>query len=224
VLDSGAARHVSKVLRLGPNAPIILFDGRGGSYEATLKEVGKREVTVEVLAHQPDECESPLTVTLAQGVSKGERMDFTIQKAVELGVSSIIPISTERSVVNLKGERLEKKMVHRQGVIISACEQCGRNTLPTLQPMQSLNSWLQQPPVDHGLLLDHRATHTLSSLQTGTSATLLIGPEGGLSQTERETAYAAGFQGVRLGPRVLRTETAALAALATLQALWGDLQ
>ncbi len=223
-LEPGAARHVSRVLRLGSGSPLILFDGRGGTYTATLLEVGKRNVIAEVGAHQADECESPLAVTLAQGVSKGERMDFTIQKAVELGVHKILPLSTERSVVNLKGERLEKKQAHWQGVIISACEQCGRNTLPELLPMLSLPSWLAHAPHGQGILLDHRADNTITSLQAPTSLTLLIGPEGGLSPSERDSAYAAGYQGVRLGPRVLRTETAALTALAALQSYWGDLK
>lgn len=222
-LAQGAARHVATVLRLGPGAPITLFDGRGGTYPANLLQVGKREVTAEVGQHRGDESESPLEITLAQGISKGERMDFTIQKAVELGVKKIVPLSTERSVVNLKGERKEKKQAHWQGVIISACEQCGRNTLPELLPMQSLSAWLNHTPAGEGLLLDHRGEKTITSLAGPTKLTLLIGPEGGLSEQERESAYKAGYQGIRLGPRILRTETAALAAMAALQSHWGDL-
>jgi len=222
-LAQGAARHVAQVLRLGPGAPLILFDGHGGYYPATLIEAGKREVTVELGEHCPGECESPLMVTLAQGVSKGERMDFTIQKSVELGVQRIVPLSTERSVVNLRGERLEKKMAHWQGVIISACEQCGRNTLPELLPMQSLSAWLANGVTGTGLLLDHRAAGSVSALQQSAEVTLLIGPEGGLSEREQQNAYASGYLGLRLGPRVLRTETAALVALAALQSHWGDL-
>jgi 16S rRNA (uracil1498-N3)-methyltransferase len=223
-LDSSAARHVGRVLRLTPGAPLILFDGRGGCYPATLVEAGKREVSAELGEHLEEECESPLSVTLAQGVSKGERMDFTIQKAVELGVQRIVPLSTERSVVHLKGERLEKKQAHWRGVIISACEQCGRNILPELLPMQSLSTWLATGEHGMGLLLDHRATGTVSTLKETNEVCLLIGPEGGLSEQERQSAYAAGFQGMRLGPRVLRTETAALTALAALQSQWGDLR
>lgn len=224
ILDDNAGRHVAKVLRLGNGAPLRLFDGQGGEFNALIKEIGKREVIVTVGEHRAIEVESPLIVTLAQGISKGERMDFTIQKAVELGVQRIVPLDTERSVVNLKGERRDKKLDHWRGVIISACEQCGRNTLPELLPMQSLNSWLTTPQAGTGLLLDHRAQGTVTTLEQPTAFTLLIGPEGGLSETERTKAYEAGYTGLCLGPRVLRTETAALTALAVLQSQWGDLR
>lgn len=224
VLDDSASRHVAKVLRLAAGDVLRLFDGKGGEYPATIAELGKREVTVSVGQYQAVEVESPLVVTLAQGVSKGERMDFTIQKAVELGVQRIVPLETERSVVNLKGERRDRKLAHWQGVIISACEQCGRNSLPELLPMQSLNSWLELPLQGTGLLLDHRAESSISTLDKPDAFTLLIGPEGGLSETEQARAYAAGCTGLRLGPRVLRTETAALTALAALQSHWGDLR
>jgi 16S rRNA (uracil1498-N3)-methyltransferase len=222
-LEEGAARHVARVLRLGPGAPLRLFDGRGGEYAATIVESDKREVNVAVGNFTEVEVESTLSLTLAQGISKGERMDFTIQKAVELGVQRIVPLQTERSVVNLKGERRNKKLEHWRGVIISACEQCGRNTLPELLPMQSLSSWLEKPRQGSGLLLDHRAGSTIDSLSRPDAVTLLIGPEGGLSEGERQQARAAGYTGLRLGPRVLRTETAALTALAALQSRWGDL-
>lgn len=222
-LEEGAARHVARVLRLGPGSPLRLFDGRGGEYAATIVESDKREVNVAVGNHTEVEVESTLRLTLAQGVSKGERMDFTIQKAVELGVQRIVPLQTERSMVNLKGERRDKKLEHWRGVIISACEQCGRNTLPDLLPMQSLSSWLETPLQGSGLLLDHRADDTIGSLSRPAALTLLIGPEGGLSEAERVEASAAGYTGLRLGPRVLRTETAALTALAALQSRWGDL-
>jgi 16S rRNA (uracil1498-N3)-methyltransferase len=222
-LEEGAARHVARVLRLGPGTPLRLFDGRGGEYAATIVESDKREVNVAVGNFTEVEVESTLSLTLAQGISKGERMDFTIQKAVELGVQRIVPLQTERSVVNLKGERRDKKLEHWRGVIISACEQCGRNTLPELLPMQSLSSWLEKPRQGSGLLLDHRADSTIDSLSRPDAVTLLIGPEGGLSEGERQQARAAGYTGLRLGPRVLRTETAALTALAALQSRWGDL-
>lgn len=222
-LEDAAARHVARVLRLGIGNPLTLFDGSGGEYPALITAVEKRRVEVELGAHSDHECESPLQVTLAQGISKGERMDYTIQKAVELGISRIVPISTERSVVALKGEREEKRLAHWQGVIVSACEQCGRNTLPQLLPVHSLPSWLDIPVEGNGLLLDHRAENSLSTLQLTSTMTLLIGPEGGLSEAEQERAIAAGYQGLRLGPRVLRTETAALTALAALQSRWGDL-
>lgn len=222
-LDESAARHVAKVLRLGNGATLRLFDGQGGEYPALIEEIGKREVIVALGEHAPIEVESPLMVTLAQGISKGERMDFTVQKAVELGVQRIVPLDTERSVVNLKGERRERKLEHWRGVIISACEQCGRNTLPELLPMQSLASWLETPQAGLPLLLDHRADSRIATLDKPQALTLLIGPEGGLSEKEREQAYAAGYTGLRLGPRVLRTETAALTALAAMQSHWGDL-
>ena len=222
-LDDQAAQHVAKVLRLGTGAELVLFDGRGGQYRANILAVERREVRVRLGNFEAVEIESPLQITLAQGVSKGERMDFTIQKAVELGVSRIVPLDTERSVVNLKGERREKKMAHWQGVIISACEQCGRNHLPELLPWQGLSQWLERGPDGQGLLLDHRAPTGLADLGELRDITLLIGPEGGLAPQEREQAYLAGYQGLRLGPRVLRTETASLAAIAVLQARLGDL-
>ncbi|MCW8827571.1 MAG: 16S rRNA (uracil(1498)-N(3))-methyltransferase [Gammaproteobacteria bacterium] len=226
-LDESAARHVARVLRLNPGGQLILFDGTGGEFNAVIREIGKRRVMAELGTRQHVETESPLRITLAQGISRGDRMDFTIQKAVELGVSRIVPLSTERSVVNLKGQRLEKKLAHWQGIIISACEQCGRNTLPQLLPMQSLARWLEDDGAKGtGVLLDHRANATIAtlSLPPGVALTLLIGPEGGLSGTEQERALVAGYQGLRLGPRVLRTETAALAALAALQSRFGDLR
>ena len=223
-LSDNAARHVGRVLRLPAGAQVVLFDGSGGEHPAHIIETGKRELWVECGERMAVDCESPLAITLAQGVSKGERMDYTIQKAVELGVTRIAPIDTERSVVNLRGERRDKRMEHWHGVIISACEQCGRNTLPLLLPMMSYHEWLQQPLTGIGLLLDHRAAMGLSSLEfDGSACTLLIGPEGGLSEAERGAAEAAGYRGLRLGPRVLRTETAALTALAAIQSRWGDL-
>jgi 16S rRNA (uracil1498-N3)-methyltransferase len=222
-LDDNAARHVARVLRLGIGAQLRLFDGHGGEYPATIHEAGKREVIVTVGEHQPLDIESPLNITLAQGISKGERMDFTLQKAVELGAKRIVPLNTEHSVVHLKGERRERKLEHWQGIIISACEQCGRNNLPELLPMHSFNAWLEIPQPGLRLLLDHRADTTVGSLEKATDITLLIGPEGGLSECERSKAYDAGYTGLRLGPRVLRTETAALTALAALQSGWGDL-
>jgi len=222
-LDENAARHVARVLRLGIGAELRLFNGRGGEYPAIIDEIGKREVLVTLGEHRLIEVESPLSVTLAQGVSKGERMDFTIQKAVELGVQRIVPLDTQRSVVNLKGERRERKLDHWRGVVISACEQCGRNTLPELMPMQSLDSWLATPLQGTGLLLDPHVKNSIHTLSKTDTLTLLIGPEGGLSEHERESAYAAGYTGLRLGPRILRTETAALTALAALQSHWGDL-
>ncbi|MFO7594499.1 MAG: 16S rRNA (uracil(1498)-N(3))-methyltransferase [Pseudomonadota bacterium] len=222
-LNDNAARHVARVLRLTEGASLTLFDGTGGQFPASIISSSKRTVEVAVGERNAIERESPLISALAQGVSKGDRMDFTIQKAVELGISRIVPLETERSVVNLKGERLAKKMRHWQGVIVSACEQCGRNTLPELLPLQTLDAWLENTPNGSGILLDHRATETIASLQSDDDFVLLVGPEGGLSESEIRRARESGYRGLRLGPRVLRTETAALTALAALQSRFGDL-
>jgi len=158
---------------------------------------------------------------LGVGISRGERMDFAIQKSVELGVFAITPLLTERGVVQLRAERQAKRMAHWQGVLVSACEQSGRSRMPTLHPSATLGDWLATQR--DGLMLYHRAADTLASVpHPGSSLKLLVGPEGGLSEEERAMALASGFRGVRLGPRVLRTETAPLAAIAAIQALWGD--
>ncbi|MFU8836745.1 MAG: 16S rRNA (uracil(1498)-N(3))-methyltransferase [Thiohalomonadaceae bacterium] len=222
-LSNQAAQHVARVLRMGEGDALHLFDGQGGEYQAQIRSCDKRQVTVDLLRFDPRESESPLVITLAQGVSKGDRMDYTLQKAVELGVSRIVPLDTERSVVNLKGDRREKKMAHWQGVLISACEQCGRNRVPELLPWQGISNWLAKPLSGLGLLLDHRADQGIHGLPETRELILLIGPEGGLADAEREQAVLRGYQGLRLGPRVLRTETAALTAIAALQSRWGDL-
>lgn len=222
-LESGAAQHVARVLRLGVGAELILFDGSGGHYLAAIIAVDKRHVEVRLGKQHQTHNTSPLRITLAQGISKGERMDFTIQKAVELGVQRIVALDTERSVVRLKGERLERKHQHWQGIIISACEQSGRDVPPELLPSRGLPCWLRDETEGTRLLLDPYAEQGIAGLTPSTEITLLIGPEGGLSEQERQAAQDAGYQGVRLGPRVLRTETASLAAVAILQSHWGDL-
>ena len=181
---------------------------------------------VRIDQHHPVDRESRLDVTLAQCVSKGDRMDYTIQKAVELGVSRIAPLLSERSVVKLDAERWDKKLEHWQGVIASACEQSGRVRLPTLLPVQKLGAWLAEPTTESTMLkltLAPTASAALRDLPSPAAACLLIGPEGGLSDGEIAHSAQAGFVGLRLGPRVLRTETAGVAALAAMQALWGDL-
>jgi 16S rRNA (uracil1498-N3)-methyltransferase len=222
-LDSEAANHVTRVLRLREGAPLILFDGNGGEFEARIATLGRREVTVELGAHYARDSESPLEITLVQAVSRGERMDYTIQKAVELGVSRIAPVLSARSVVSLDEERRGRRMEHWRKIIVGACEQCGRNRLPELLDVRPLDAWLDQPPEGLALVLDHRAKHRLGELGLAQAVTLLIGPEGGLAVEEVAAAEAAGYGGLRLGPRVLRTETAAVAALSVLQARWGDL-
>ena len=223
-LDDNAFNHAVRVLRLKSGATLILFNGDGGAFSATLADVGKREAWAQVLEFLPGEVESPLRMLLAQGVSRGDKMDYTLQKAVELGVAAIQPLFTERGGVDLNGERLQRKIEHWRGIVIGACEQCGRNRLPEWREPLALRDWLAQP-AEPGLrlLLDPAAKQGLRGLEPPTGrVTLLIGPEGGLSPTEITQAGQAGFSGVRLGPRILRTETAGLAALAAIQALWGD--
>lgn len=223
-LPPDAAHHAAKVLRLQAGDKITLFDGEGGEHPATITQINKLGVIAEIGPWQDRECESPLHVTLAQAISSGDKMDYTLQKAVELGISHIQPLSSERSVVRLSGERAEKRVRHWQQVVISACEQSGRNRVPEVAPILSLADWLGTLSGDGiRLTLAPDATATLRELPPPCAPlTLLIGPEGGLSGSEIRAAASRGFTAVRLGPRVLRTETAALAALAAMQALWGD--
>ncbi len=218
-----AANHVARVLRLREGAPLVLFNGTGGEFDASVTAVARREVVVAVHDQRARECESPLSITLVQAVSRGERMDYTIQKAVELGVSRIVPVLSARSVVSLDEERRGRRMEHWRKIIVGACEQCGRNRLPELLDVRPLAAWLQQPAEGLALVLDHRAEHRLREHELAQAVTLLIGPEGGLAAEEVAAAEAVGYGGLRLGPRVLRTETAAVAALSVLQARWGDL-
>ncbi len=222
-LSESAANHVARVLRMREQAALVIFNGEGGEYPARITLLEKRRVLVSLDEYVAREVESPLQLTLAQGISRGERMDYTLQKAVELGSTTIVPLLTEHCVVELKGERLEKRLEHWRGIIIGACEQCGRNRLPELKPVTTLSAWLAKPGEGTRLLLDHRAAGSINSLAADTSFTLLIGPEGGLSPEEQWQAHASGYLGIRLGPRVLRTETAALTALSALQTRFGDL-
>ncbi len=224
ILEESPARHLTQVLRLKAGAEIILFNGDGHDYSAHLDEVSRRTTSAQVDRRlEPAEAPATLRIHLAIGISKGERMDFAIQKAVELGVADITPLLTERCQVRLPGERQEKRLQHWRQVIIAACEQSGRRYIPTLNHVMDLNEWLRHWIAPGGILLDHRAEHALHELEPPKGeVTLLIGPEGGLSVDERTQAAAAGFTGVRLGPRVLRTETAPLAAIAAIQTLWGD--
>ncbi|OGT20112.1 MAG: 16S rRNA (uracil(1498)-N(3))-methyltransferase [Gammaproteobacteria bacterium RBG_16_57_12] len=223
-LPEVAANYLLKVLRLRPGDAVTLFNGEGGEYRAVIIEADKRRVAVRVDEFSNREAESPLQIILAQGISRGERMDYTLQKAVELGVTQIIPLHTERTVVQLKGDKPEKRRAHWQGVVASACEQCGRNRVPPVAEIQTLTEWL--PQVDPGalrLVLHHRAERGLKTLPApGGPLIMLIGPEGGLSPQELTAACEAGFAPLCLGARILRTETAAVAALAAFQTLWGD--
>jgi 16S rRNA (uracil1498-N3)-methyltransferase len=222
-LPEDAARHLSQVLRMRVGETLVLFNGAGGEYEATIVAAARREVRVRIGRFVAIDRESPLRLTLAQCVSKGERMDYTIQKAVELGVAAIAPLLSSRSVVKLEAERWEKKLDHWQGVIHSACEQAGRTRIPRLEPVRRLDAWLTEPPAGTRMVLAPGGTQSLKTIPKEMEITVLAGPEGGLSMEEVERAAAAGFAKVGLGPRILRTETAGVAALAALQALRGDL-
>jgi 16S rRNA (uracil1498-N3)-methyltransferase len=225
-LDEQSAHHVTHVLRLRPGASVKVFDGQGNEHEAMIREVRRTQVTVEIGKAAVSIPEPGFTITLAQGIPRGDRMDLILQKAVELGVTTVQPLWTERSQSRPSGERLEKRKRHWQGVVISACEQCGRATLPTLETPVEYQDWLTGAHRHGGrLLLDPEARQSLGDMQPpGDSILLLVGPEGGISTGETTLAMEAGFIPVRLGPRILRTETAALAMLAGLQALWGDLR
>lgn len=221
-LPAAQTRHISQVLRLKAGDRLILFNGDGHEYDARLAEASRHHATAAIEARGDVEPAPPLEIRLAIGISRGERMDFALQKAVELGVSQVMPLFTKRSQVKLDGARLDKRMEHWRGVVISACEQSGRRRIPMLERAQTLGTWLETQRKG-GLQLDPGATSALPELTPPSAGvTLLIGPEGGLEPKEREMAGARGFQGVRLGPRILRTETAPLAAIAVIQALWGD--
>jgi len=223
-IEGSAANHIGRVLRLKAGDEITLFNGTGGEYSAILTAIERQIVRADVSEFNPRESESPLQITLAQGISRGERMDYTLQKSVELGVNRIIPLITERCGVKLDDKRAAKRLQHWQGILISACEQCGRNRVPEILPITSLSHWLGETHAEAlQLVLHHRATHTLRQLKQPTGAiSLLIGPEGGLSENEIDNATQNGFQGIQFGPRILRTETASVAALAALQTHWGD--
>jgi len=227
-LPQEAAHHASRVLRLTLGDPLVLFNGGGGEYQARITRLDRGEVWVKTGGYAEPARESPIAVVLAQGLSSGDRMDITLQKSVELGVCAIQPLTTERSVVRLTGDRAARRAAHWQNLVISACEQCGRNTVPEVAPLARLEDWLAQLPLQPGegerrLLLSPAAETSLRDLSADLRRiVLLVGPEGGLSPAEIAAARLRQFQSVRLGPRILRTETAALAALGAIQALWGD--
>lgn len=225
-LPPAQAHHVLHVLRLAAGEAVTLFDGRGAEYAATIAHAGKAGVTVNVGERVEVDRESPLAVTLAQAISGGERMDYTVQKAVELGVSRIQPLESQRCVVRLDAARAGKRVAHWQAVAIAACEQCGRNRVPAVAQVMPLRDWLGALAAGAGgmrILLAPGARAGLRDLaRPPGELTLLAGPEGGFTAQEQRDAERLGFAAVRLGPRVLRTETAAVAALAAAQALWGD--
>jgi len=222
-LPAGAARHV-QVLRLQPGNVITLFDGNGGEYSATVTQMGRSDVRVEIGAHDPIERESARAVHVAVGMPANERMDWLVEKATELGVASIQPLITERSVLRLSGERAAKKTAHWQAVALAACEQCGRNRVPVLHSVADWSQWLRSlssaevsPAIGRALLsLGADSVPLPQAFDRERPVLLVAGPEGGLSPQEESSARALGFQAVTLGPRVLRSETAPLAALAAL--------
>ena len=226
-LPENAARHAGKVLRLREEDELVLFNGAGGEYACRIARVGKTCVTVNVLELHAVEREAPLAITLVQALQAGEKMDLTVQKAVELGVARIVPVVSQRGVVRLEGERALRRVEHWRAVVVSACEQCGRNHLPEVTSLVGLKSWLSQSEAIGALRLmllpgSGRTLNDFSPPGAGGRIELLIGAEGGLAPEEVQLAEAAGFVPIRLGPRVLRTETAGLAALAAIQCLWGD--
>jgi 16S rRNA (uracil1498-N3)-methyltransferase len=218
------SHHIGRVLRLTQGDALVAFDGRGNEYEATIERVTKSAVTLRMGEPRTVERESPLHVILAQGISSGERMDYTVQKAVELGVRAIQPLTTERTVVRLDADRAAKRVGHWQSIVVAACEQCGRNRVPPVHDVTTLSGWLgKHERQGSRITLAPDASMRLADLPHAAGPiVLLVGPEGGLSPRERADVVAAGFTAARLGPRVLRTETAAVAALAALQTLWGD--
>lgn len=223
-LDADASAHIGRVLRMSEGQEVSLFNGDGNDYPATITAAGKKSVAVKITACDANPSESPLNLHLGQVISRGDRMDFTIQKSVELGVNTITPLFSERCGVKLDGERLEKKLQQWQKIVISACEQSGRSSMPIVRPAMSLADWCSEQTAALKLNLHPRANGGISSLTIDSGRVrLLIGPEGGLSEAEIAMTEQQGFTDVLLGPRVLRTETAALTAISVLQSRFGDL-
>ncbi|NDU92156.1 MAG: 16S rRNA (uracil(1498)-N(3))-methyltransferase [Ferrovum sp.] len=223
-LPEGVAHHAVRVLRLKVGDDLVLFDGAGGEHLVRIDRIEGAAVTVFQQAFSAREAESPLVLWLGQALCANEKMDWVFQKAIELGVTRCSPLQTERSVVRLSQERALRRQAHWQGVIRAACEQSGRNRVPPVDPVQSLNSWFACLPAQGmRLMLSPQGGATLSQLASPAGpVAILVGPEGGLTVEEEAAARAAGFLALNLGPRILRTETAALALVATLQGLWGD--
>lgn len=224
LLDEKASHHVARVLRANIHDQLTLFNGQGGEFIATIIRIDKKNVQVNLIEAVVREAESPLTIELAQGIARGEKMDFIVQKAVELGVKKIVPLITERCNVRLDHEREEKRLQHWQSVLISACEQSGRNQLPELTSPISLQEWLAHVNAEHRLVLSPHAHERIPTIAQTARVALLIGPEGGLSDAEIKYANEHGFVALNIGPRILRTETATLAAVTLLQTLYGDMK
>ncbi|WP_166361377.1 16S rRNA (uracil(1498)-N(3))-methyltransferase [Pseudomonas akapageensis] len=220
-LPEAQAHYIGRVLRMVEGDAVQLFDGSGQEYRGQLLEVGKKRVRVQLDEQFTGQRESSLPIHLGQGLSRGERMDWAIQKATELGVTEITPIVSERCEVRLKDERADKRLAHWRQIAVSACEQCGRSTVPVIHSPLALSDWLKHTEAELKLVL-HPVAEPLVSHAKPANLAFVIGPEGGLTDSEVDQAKAAGFHAARLGPRVLRTETAPVVALAVAQQLWGD--
>ena len=221
-----AVAHHLHVVRQQAGAQLTLFNGQGGQYRATLHDVGKRRASARVDAFDDVEVELRYAITLAQALPEASKMDWIIEKAVELGVAAVAPLAAQRCVTRLSGERLEKRHAHWEGIIVAASEQSGRNRLATLAPLEDVGKWLSRPAPAPRILLSPRGTQTLAAWGAAHGAqdvVLMVGPEGGFSPAEEDAAMAAGALPLTMGPRILRTETAGLTALATLNALWGGM-
>jgi len=222
-LPETVAAHLVRVLRLQPGDACVLFNGDGNDYDARISSVGKRSVATEVVGTRAIDNESPLRITLVQGIARGEKMDWILQKATELGIHGIVPVGSERSEVKLDVERAGKRLAHWRSVVVAACEQCGRARVPEVAAAQSLQAALPDLPAAPRFLLDPEATQSIAGTpQPLEGCVLAVGPEGGWSPRDREVLHQAGFSGLRLGPRILRTETAGIAAIAALQSRFGD--
>lgn len=222
-LPDNIVRHLN-VLRIRPNENITLFDGKGKAHAARLTILEKRRAEAEILREETADTESPLNITLIQSISSGDRMDFTLQKSVELGITAIQPVISERCIVRLDGERAAKRLARWQEIVISACEQSGRNTVPPVLPIIGYREALDKMPSESTKLIMsiNRARKLGDIRQPSGAIVFMVGPEGGWTEQEEQQAFEAGFQAVTLGKRILRTETAPLAALAAMQTLWGD--
>lgn len=224
-LPESAAGHLVRVLRLQAGDECVLFNGDGRDYAARIATLGKRSIEADVLSARAVDNEAPLRLTLVQGIARGEKMDWILQKATELGVAAVVPVHSERSEVKLDGERATRRTAHWHSVLVSACEQSGRARIPALAAPQPLREALAALPPMPRYLLDPQAGLAIAALDPpGTACVLAVGPEGGWSPRDRDVLREAGCVGLRLGPRILRTETAGLAAIAALQAMFGDLR
>ncbi|MCU7842745.1 MAG: 16S rRNA (uracil(1498)-N(3))-methyltransferase [Candidatus Thiodiazotropha sp. (ex Monitilora ramsayi)] len=223
LLEEDSSHHLFHVLRLQSGDSISLFNNEGGEFEATISEIGKHGASATIGGLIREEVPPKLAIQLLLGISRGERMDFALQKATELGVNRITPVFTKRCVVKLNEKKRASRMAHWQKIIVNACEQSGRALLPELDSPAEIGNAVSEQTAHTTLLLDHRSNKTLTEIKKPKgSICILVGPEGGLSSEERKLAKGKGFTGIKLGPRVMRTETAPLAAIAAIQTLWGD--